>query len=1076
MGDFQWYNDAAGITPPSQDRDSEADPGFLLPGANSRQTQYNFAVHVPEVMPPYPMTFGYNPIPTQPGSLIMPASAFGLGVSITQPDNRQGGFAGFPSSSNTSLVQLPATYMNPTNPAMFQQNGIGISVSPYPIDTDLVMADTGIMSQCPSTPVIQPHENMSCAIAVAKSRVQSKKKSAEQEGPKNRDEKWEPWRETIKYLKLEQGHTFPEVAFEMSSIHGFKFACKVDAQRYLSDNRLLQVPSVSSEPYVFQYKILHAIDSLVKMLFDQKGRYKWSSSRTTLTLSNQFLEDSATKSLAAWQSLYDKCRGIEALHEGHVMKGTLSRLKLLFDRVLSQVKATEFTCDPHMLLYIWKVCDALMSVILDGKIWVKKYILVSVFLQSLRLRLRSLGFKGSDHLMVLVDSLFSVLNSTPLDLKKSLGLGCWKFLEILGSQIGNDHLVVLNLGMYCNRTWGNIWGLVDVEELQARYKPYLPLRNGGHRPPIAITAPEHNSASMSDEQLERIEMLHMSGLALSDVLSTLKAKRSNDRTRAHQITLLLSLIDSVCLELVDLAQHPCRQEATQGRLKYTTVARALAFALEQLAYDLHEKATTEELDVRKRKRIRKHRNQAKKRARLGQLRESDSEAAVRFSTNPGDITNIYRFMDEAIEILRRGDKDCRLRAAQLSRKLMSWMKTYSQGEIQANRRGRSKGQHYKNERDRAREILASIFPGEKIESKKQERAQFHQSVVKNVNMEEAKAVQVVIRPRRDREKKTEKAPAPLPLKERKSRDCGEVFGSRNRLFEEHVNVVGACSPRQEDVQDEPRIQHADPYMGWPHEGECRRPQPELKFHYKQAQETLKVFAWHPLLVPLILMEQRIEGTAENLTLMRDSVYSVEKRTGTHKNYRNDKNHQELNHYAYGDRVWERRHEQDDDFEAAPGKITSIASECAMIEAKFEVNENLLDWLQGLNNSLDKLNTDGGSWERATSSIRMKISAFKTWSSNDRARSIYLAKRAEAQMQAASNRKSQKRALNLKKTEAALRDSSDMRAIAWVTFVFLPATFVAIMLAIGLLSFRNELAELTSAKFSFVHDYELASLS
>ncbi|KLO85634.1 uncharacterized protein LW93_14249 [Fusarium fujikuroi] len=171
-------------------------------------------------------------------------------------------------------------------------------------------------------------------------------------------------------------------------------------------------------------------------------------------------------------------------------------------------------------------------------------------------------------------------------------------------------------------------------------------------------------------------------------------------------------------------------------------------------------------------------------------------------------------------------------------------------------------------------------------------------------------------------------------------------------------------------------------------------------------QALKALAWYPLLVPLILMEQRIEGTAEKLTLMRDSLYSVEKRTGTHKNYRNDKYHEELNHYAYGDRVWERRHEQDVDFEAAPGKITSVASDCAMTEAKCQVNESLLDWLQELNDSLAELNTDGGSWERATSSIKMKISAFKTWTGNNRARSIYLAKRAEAQMQAASCQNSQ----------------------------------------------------------------------
>ncbi|KAL9570152.1 hypothetical protein ACKAV7_005660 [Fusarium commune] len=209
-------------------------------------------------------------------------------------------------------------------------------------------------------------------------------------------------------------------------------------------------------------------------------------------------------------------------------------------------------------------------------------------------------------------------------------------------------------------------------------------------------------------------------------------------------------------------------------------------------------------------------------------------------------------------------------------------------------------------------------------------------------------------------------------------------------------------------------------------------------------QALKALASHPLLVPLILMEERIGSTVERLTLMRDSVYSVEKRTGTHKNYRGDKHHEELNHYAYGDKVWERRHEQDIDFEAAPGKITSIASECAMIEAKCQVNESLLDWLQGLCDSLGELNTDGGSWGRAASSIRMKISAFRTWSGNNRARSIYLAKRAEAQMQACLNLMAQRdNALNLKKTEAALRDSSDMRAIAWVTLAFLPATFVAV---------------------------------
>ncbi|KAF5551098.1 hypothetical protein FNAPI_7497 [Fusarium napiforme] len=179
---------------------------------------------------------------------------------------------------------------------------------------------------------------------------------------------------------------------------------------------------------------------------------------------------------------------------------------------------------------------------------------------------------------------------------------------------------------------------VDVKDLQARYKHYLPVANGCYMPSITITVPKHQGISMSDEQLEMVKMLHRSDLALSDALPTLKAKRSGDQTRAYQINSLLNLADGVCLKLAHLA----RQEATQGKLRYTEVTRALAFALEQLVYDLHDWVTTDKLDLRQRKKIRKRRNKARKRATLGQLRERNSEAAVRFSTNPGDIANIYR--------------------------------------------------------------------------------------------------------------------------------------------------------------------------------------------------------------------------------------------------------------------------------------------------------------------------------------------------------------------------------------------------------------------------------------------------
>ncbi|KAF4452370.1 hypothetical protein F53441_4779 [Fusarium austroafricanum] len=873
MDSFEWH-DAAWMTSGSQDQEGETNPGYLLSVADPREIQYNFGIHPPQFGSPYayPMTaqlnadpllferYSTDTIPIQLKNFNMPATAQSLGICNSQSNNQQWGYQAIDANSQASLLQLPPMDIYPPMPAMRQHNGMDFSIQPDHAATDTVMVDAGIMPGCPAAPGNQPFEKMICPVKVAKSRVRAKKKNSQEKWPKTWHERWEPWREIIKYLKLGQGHTFSELAFEMSSVHGFNFEvstyqklgqkwdefkpdktkdidefpvkkdssrrrgaaispkeskrnlhifkCMVDSQRFRSDNRLLQVPSV---PEFYQYKILHSMDILVKKLFDQKRGYGWSANKTTLTLSNQSLVGSATKSLAAWQSLYDKCSGIASLYEGHVMKGTLRRIKVLLDRVLVQVKATEYSCDPHMLLYIWKVCETLIRVNFKERQWSRKYVLVRIFLRSLKARLSDLGFQGSDYLVVIVDSLFSILDSTPRDFKRSLGLGCWKFMEILGSQIGNDHFIVLNIGMYCNRTWGNIWGLVDIEGLQARYNPHLLSSNGDIGALIAQTSSEREGEVMNHAKLERIEFLHTSGLALRDVLSSLKFKRGEDQTRTKHINVLLNLTDHICLELVNLARAPCKREADQEKLAYTTATRALAFALEQLAFDLHEKATTEELDTRKRKKIRKTRNEIAKKAKLGQLTRTanEDEAAIKFSVNPEDITRIYEFMDDAINILRNGDKDCKLRAAQISRQRMTWMGTYSLGEKISNRRGRSKGKDYERERDRADEILASIFPKESLETKENERRQFRRIIVKDANIEEPP---MPIRPRRSHKKVAKDSPTPMP---RTCEVCGKVFKSRNKLFEQHLNVDGACHndwsvPRDDLVSH----QNPDPFMGY----------------------------------------------------------------------------------------------------------------------------------------------------------------------------------------------------------------------------------------------------------------------
>src|SRR5204862_6712341 len=46
-------------------------------------------------------------------------------------------------------------------------------------------------------------------------------------------------------------------------------------------------------------------------------------------------------------------------------------------------------------------------------------------------------------------------------------------------------------------------------------------------------------------------------------------------------------------------------------------------------------------------------------------------------------------------------------------------------------------------------------------------------------------------------------------------------------------------------------------------------------------EALKHIAWHPLLLPMVLMELRTESIPKDL---RYALYRIEKTTGTHKNY------------------------------------------------------------------------------------------------------------------------------------------------------------------------------------------------
>lgn len=106
--------------------------------------------------------------------------------------------------------------------------------------------------------------------------------------------------------------------------------------------------------------------------------------------------------------------------------------------------------------------------------------------------------------------------------------------------------------------------------------------------------------------------------------------------------------------------------------------------------------------------------------------------------------------------------------------------------------------------------------------------------------------------------------------------------------------------------------------------------------FRRRLQELKSLAWHPLLLPLILVEQEIESKIAWIRKVRFSLYNVEKTSGTHKNYHEFKRHAELGYTAIGAEAWNRK-----DFDFAAGDLTSLASDCLLFISQCETKLELL---------------------------------------------------------------------------------------------------------------------------------------
>ncbi|KAK3296516.1 uncharacterized protein B0H64DRAFT_475308 [Chaetomium fimeti] len=139
--------------------------------------------------------------------------------------------------------------------------------------------------------------------------------------------------------------------------------------------------------------------------------------------------------------------------------------------------------------------------------------------------------------------------------------------------------------------------------------------------------------------------------------------------------------------LLDQSSRHVRHEAEAGSLAYGGVVSAFVFSTELVAKYL--------------------------------LEGGKYKHVLRERLSPSQPYDVY--LSEAIEILRSGDVDCQVRAAELSRRLGTWLKAYCLGEKNKEKgqkgegkrgkrsRGRDRTPDFKREKHRFSQILNRIF-------------------------------------------------------------------------------------------------------------------------------------------------------------------------------------------------------------------------------------------------------------------------------------------------------------------------------------------------------------------------------
>jgi hypothetical protein len=161
--------------------------------------------------------------------------------------------------------------------------------------------------------------------------------------------------------------------------------------------------------------------------------------------------------------------------------------------------------------------------------------------------------------------------------------------------------------------------------------------------------------------------------------------------------------------------------------------------------------------------------------------------------------------------------------------------------------------------------------------------------------------------------------------------------------------------------------------------------------FKKRLNEMSQFAWYPLYLPTLFMEMRLQRMPQTLSTIRQFLVRVERTTGTYKNYQQRLG---LTTHKNG-KVQEMWIEPD--FEAAPGELTSIASDCAYFESVCQTRMRLLTWLESMHKNIVGAD-DTLPHEPSLEMFTQKMRFMKMWVTEIESRCVYFEKRAGIQLQ------------------------------------------------------------------------------